>query len=260
MCRKDRSCRKFRSGHNGGHLHFRTALLTVALWEIFIPSGSFAQSPKELIWEGSVSLNSYDCDKSKIDAIVIKGPIILVHPDDRDPFQPALSITIKCNNLTFTAGSSINSTSHLDIRIRNNVSGDVKITGTRGIPGKDAPKDTPQILEIWKVRKAKSGGNGGNGQGGDPAVDTSLKYPGGNSSSPGYDGGRGGDGVDGNNGVKGANGTTGANGNNIRLIAGNFSKDATIQITSAGGHGGAGGLARIMQRFDLCAVQGAVFG
>jgi hypothetical protein len=203
------------------------SLLLLAL----APADAFAA---DVVWNSTKTFASFDCRPSA-DRIVISGVVNLVHPDDADLRKPAKYITIICPNLKFEPSAKLTSDSSLDIRIEKVVAGPVFVESTRGKKGADAPP-TP---DRWQQSVAASGSGGGNGGNGDDGEEC-WKF--GHGSSAGGDGQRGGRGTDGKNGDTGADGLTGMNGSTIRLIAGAFDRDVTIETNSVGGDGGRGGL------------------
>lgn len=192
-------------------------------------------SADDVVWKSEVKTSDFDCRQGGADRIVISGVVNLVHPDDADLRKRAKYITIRCPNLKFEPSSKLTSDSSLDIRIEEIVAGAVLIESTRGKNGENAPP-TP---EIWQHSVAASGATGADGEKGKDGAACEQFGAGPEQGGAAQKGGRG---SDGQNGFVGAEGLAGMHGSNIRLIAGAFEKDATIEVNSTGGDGGKGGL------------------
>ena len=203
---------------------FGTPTIAAPAW---IPTASSVR------WtDKTIILDDYDCASDGKDGIVVKGTVILTHPNPL-PNQPQV-IRVNCPNILFENGAVLRTSDQLHIRILTLASGPVKIANTRAVMGANA-LPTP---EIWATRVARNGTNGGDGHRGDDA-ETSLK---GNWSADGGSAGeRGRDGDLGQIGVLGAPGFGGTTSAKIQFRVKAFADGSTVEIVAVGGNGGRGG-------------------
>lgn len=153
----------------------------IALTMTLVPAPAFAEP---IVWSGEIRLSGYDCKVAHRDGIVVRGAVLLIHPDDATPAGPIKEIGIRCPSLVFEAGSELQSISALDIRIDGTSSGDIRISNIRGYNGDDAPL-TPEIWAPLKMRNGDNGVPGGNGNSarGCLGIDERRSSPGGHGQN-----------------------------------------------------------------------------
>jgi hypothetical protein len=216
----------------------RRAALVVAL--LACVGSAWSQAPTATTTWGPekspFTLRDYDCSKDKVDLILIRGVIELIHPDDKPGNEPP-QIAIKCQHFIFEKDSKLVTRAALYLRGEGSISGAVTIENTRGdIPGVSGVSD-PQI---YAVRKRADGADGGAGGDGRDAQDTSAEYPLGRNAHTGGEGGRGGRGTDGVSGSEGAHGRNALSGADVELRAGTYGGGTIVRIKSRGAKGGSG--------------------
>jgi hypothetical protein len=200
-----------------------------------------ATQAEEVIWTGEKTFDFYDCGMHDITRITVRGPLTLVHGDDRNAFVLPKKIRLVCDNLHFESGAIMRSMSALDIRIGEVASGSIVINNTRGVKGVEGITDQ-QFLNARQMSRGANGAHGSDGQ------DARCRMRGlefdNRKSRPGA---RGKDGAQGQTGSlysapKGAPGRAGAHGADIVLVVREFEAGTTLLINARGGDGGLGGV------------------
>jgi hypothetical protein len=162
------------------------------LWTDF----AYSQTVNQVVWDGVLELDVFDCGREGVGKIVVSGEVVLVHPADvgNAGIQSIKSIRISCPNLEFLTASRLSSKSSLDIRISDVSSGPIWIENTRGRRGDDAPA-VPEALLVRKMPKGSDGRRGNDGA--DASCDPFRNF----SAEDGQSGGAGADGEPGVAGI-----------------------------------------------------------
>ena len=216
---------------------FRRALV-LSCSSIFFLCPALAQA-QTITWTDTIQTDFYDCQNYQRTEIVVRGNVMLVHPEDSDLTASPRTIRVLCDNITFEEGAVLQSASGLDIRISQVASGHIQILGTRGKKG--VKGNTPEdALVPRKMQNGPQGSPGGNGKSARCRF-RGLKFVS-EGSSRGGTGARGQDGVSGLlfAAPKGASGGKGVSAAPIVFITRLWGSDTDITIDAVGGDGGDG--------------------